>query len=353
MKARQPSLRTRSLRITSLSLLCALAPALPACADPEPRDLGFTQSTEDLSVEDTTTPFFSPTSDFIGRWVGVAQETLALGDDGASPTYQFPSGSTQILIEVVPGEYSYLTGRIVFGAGAPLPPPVDPDVGYPVGVAYDSLLGYEYTPSGDDFLQWFNGFGFSGLPPFEGFEYRLDQGGTALDHGDGRVDVADGVATFTFNSMQPLDPWCELQTPQKQSGGGYSCAPDFGGGWTMRSDGSGALCDLGGDVRHCEDVLPDFAECNTEANDYECDFSEYDACIGEPAARVNCDKLFMCRAEFCECDSQSCNARPFTTDSLSVRRVGDELIGLFANTTFKNARGLNVPLGEVRLHLEP
>ncbi|MEY2931664.1 MAG: hypothetical protein RL033_2413, partial [Pseudomonadota bacterium] len=36
-------------------------------------------------------------------------------------------------------------------------------------------------------------------------------------------------------------------------------------------------------------------------------------------------------------------------DHLTLRRVGDELVGLLENIDVKNARGLNTPLGEVRL----
>lgn len=342
----------RSQRFGRVGLACLVAAALPACIDAEPRDLGFTQSTEELSLDDPNTPFFSPTSDFIGRWVGSAQETLALTDDGLATTYRFPSGSTQIRVDIVTNEIGYLEGRIVFGSGTPLPPPMDADATYPAGVGYQGLVGYQYKDPIDDSTRTLHAFEFDGLPPFEGFEYRLDLTSFTIDEGTG-PELADGVATLSFNSTEPLDPWCKLQTPLERSSGGYSCAPDFGGSWETFSDGSGASCNVYADPAPCEPLLPDFLECATEANYDDCDFTAYDACTGATPTQVNCDKLFICRADFCQCDSQSCNARWVTGDALSVRRVGDELIGLFANTTFKNARGLNVPLGEVRFHLEP
>jgi hypothetical protein len=67
--------------------------------------------------------------------------------------------------------------------------------------------------------------------------------------------------------------------------------------------------------------------------------------------RLDCDKVTMCDAGFCTCASAGCDAQ-VTAERLTLRRVGDELVGLFQSTLFKNARGLNTTIGEVRLHLE-
>lgn len=47
----------------------------------------------------------------------------------------------------------------------------------------------------------------------------------------------------------------------------------------------------------------------------------------------------------------SCRART-AEDRLTLRRVGEELVGVFEQSVFKNERGLNTPLGEVRLRRE-
>src|SRR5688572_30331204 len=113
---------SRFLRTTGIA--CSLGALLPACVDAEPRDLGFTQTSDELSLQEPDEPFISATSEFVGRWVGAAQEPLALTDDGVTTPYEFPSGSTRIEVELTLEDEDYLTGRIVFGAGEPPPPPV-------------------------------------------------------------------------------------------------------------------------------------------------------------------------------------------------------------------------------------
>jgi hypothetical protein len=51
---------------------------------------------------------------------------------------------------------------------------------------------------------------------------------------------------------------------------------------------------------------------------------------------------------FCTCDAEGCSASP-SNDRLTLRRFGDELVGLLENINVENARGLGTPLGEVRL----
>jgi hypothetical protein len=337
----------RARVLGSVSIACALGVSLPACVDAEPRDLGFTQSSDDLSVDDRREPFVSPSSEFVGRWLGSAEEPLALSEDGSTTQYAFPSGSTRIELVLEPNDENTLQGRIVFGEGQPPPPPVDAEAGYPVGAAYQSLLGYSYTDS--DGYDIDLDFGDLTLPPFEGVEYKVALGGIIIFDAEDNSGVPDGVAPLFFNTADPLAPWCELQTPQPSPRGGFSCAPDFGADYELFSDGSGASCEVSGDPSSCDALLPDFSTCGDD-----CDYSAYYACTDNvPGTQVNCDKLYMCRANLCECTESSCTSKSFTGEALRVRRIGDELIGLFYNTLFENERGLNVPLGEVRLRLQP
>jgi hypothetical protein len=315
-------------------LLLTLAGAVSACANTEPRELGFTQSTQDLAnVPDE--PFFEEANEFVGRWVGTAQETLALTADGSIPAYRFPSGSSSIAVDVTL-QNGQLIGNVTFGAGAALPAATDPDVGYPAGVAYDDLLSYELntvfegTPLNTLIRTHFT------LPPFEGFAYALTNvNGTSIN--DGPLLLPDGVVSLGFSSFEPLQGWCQLQTPYEGSSapGHFSCIPDHGGGVETLGDGSGGLCDLYGPPL-ADGCLPDL--------------SNIDECLqgGEAVEQVNCDKVTMCSNNFCACDSETCWAAE-SSDRLTLRRVGDELVGLLENTNFKNARGLNTPLGEVRL----
>jgi hypothetical protein len=74
---------------------------------------------------------------------------------------------------------------------------------------------------------------------------------------------------------------------------------------------------------------------------------------GAALAQVDCNKLFVCEQQLCECDSHTCRAAGAIVgsagrDRLHVRRSGDELVGIFDGTTFLNARHYKLPLGEVR-----
>jgi hypothetical protein len=320
---------TRSRACSALGLLCLVSAALPACAEAEPRDLGFTQSQDNLSVEPPTEPFYTSVDTVVGRWVGQAEETLALTDDGQATVYAFPSGSTRIEVEVALDADYGLVGHITFGAGEPLPPVTNPDVGYPPGVDYEPLIGYPIPNDGSapsTFLAT-----TADLPPFEGFSYDVRLGSSTNDG-----EVPDGVVGFHFNANQPLSPWCAQQTSYPGESSGYSCVPSFGGSFESDSGGDG-VCKIYGPANS--------AACETDPPDLQ-------ACQGEVMAELDCGKVYTCMWGFCACNEASCDAKE-SLSNLLVRRSGDELIGLFENVTFKNARGLNVPLGEVRLHPAP
>jgi hypothetical protein len=313
-----------STRNLSFAIAACAALLGVACEGDAPRDLG---SSSALLTTDVA--FNTDVNELSGLWVGEAEDTLAL--NGNSPTYHFPSGSTSIVLEVAasPNDDGLgpLRGHITFGSGAPLPPPTDPDQGFPVGLSYDALLAY------DDL-----GAAFAtdhALPPFEGVDYPVGATGQLNGTETGETTAADGVVSFTFSSNQPLDAWCRLQTPFPSGAvSGYSCVPDLGGQFEVSSPGTDATCGVFGppDVSQCADPA-DFAEC--------IDF-------GEPVAQFNCDKLFLCELNYCTCSEEGCAAAD-TNERLTVRRVGSELVGIFQDTVFVNERNLRVPLGEVRL----
>jgi hypothetical protein len=310
---------------TCLSASCALVGV--ACEGSAPRDLGSSSAPYTLEA-----PFHSDINEFVGSWVGSAEDILGL--NGERATYQFPSGSTQIVLDVAPGENNGargpLEGFIRFGSGAPLAEPTDPDSGYPAGVSYDALLGY-----GDDGLGIF--VDDPALPPFEGADYPVGSRGEFIGQEDGTTTAADGVISFTFSRNQPLDAWCQLQTPHLYEGSpdSYSCLPNTGGQLEVWSPGTDAMCAMWGPV--------DLSRCTDPSDWIDC----FD--IGEPVASINCDKAFLCRTnDYCTCSADGCTATD-SSSRLTVRRVGDELVGVFQNTVFVNERDLRAPLGEVRL----
>lgn len=324
--------------VVTTSILTLL---LAACQGAEPRDLGFTQSEQNLA-RDVAEPFYSAADEFVGRWIGEAQEPLALTDDGSTPVYRFPSGSSQFVLDIGSGTDEYgnptLVGHITFGDGPPLAPATDPDVGYPVGFSYVDALSYAPgellgNPDYD-------------LPPFEGFDYTFVIAHSAS--GSEGVQLPDGLLELTYGTNEPLGSWCALQTPipSENNPNFYSCQ-DFtngGGGYELNPDGTGASCALSPE--------PDASGCPENPT-----IDELVECVdfGPSVVSVNCDKVFLCGGGFCECDSVACRERGAigtegfdARKSLTVRRSGDELIGVFEGTTFLNARNLKVPLGEVR-----
>jgi hypothetical protein len=317
----------------STALVTVLA---SACQGTENRDLGFTESGQNLATEPTE-PFLSTVDDFAGRWVGQAEEPLAFGEDSSGRAiYGFPSGSARFALDVAKDLDQFgnpsIGGTLTFGEGAPPPPPTDASRGYPVGFAYLSALAYDAN------LLYVNDFVLS---PFEGFAYEARATHAVISDD---IQLPDGVLDLGYSVNQPLDPWCRLQTPFPRffAPDEYSCVPDFGGGIQVRSQGTGALCDLSGP--------DDRSACSADAS------GEEAVTCGEPGpvlGQVDCDKLFMCEVgNYCYCDADSCSAAGAIDSGveqhLLLRRVGDELVGVFQDTRFVNARNLRLPLGEIR-----
>lgn len=335
-----PKPKLRSLALAGIAGL--FGAAVPGCVEADPRDLGLTQNTEDLSVTEPTATFTTPATEFVGRWVGEAEDALAFSNEGEAPVYRFPSGSTRIEVEISIGEDGFPTALITFGEGAPLPQVVDPDVGYPPGVDYTQLLGYADPELPDYYHQY-----YSRLPPFEGFPYAAGSIGALLNDA-----LPDGVLTLSFGTAEPLDPWCQMQEPIALSNfSGYGCGADYSGWFGLEGDDGSTICYAENSGALCEALLPSAEDCE-DINSPSCDFSAYEACEFENSTELDCARLDMCINNLCSCTAEGC-AAPRGEDRLSLRRVGDELIGVFDNTVFKNARGFNVPVGEVRLRLQP
>lgn len=347
--ARRPLTRfTSSLCCVGLASLVA-----SACSfDSGTEDLGST----DVISQDLDTPvdepFYTSPSEFAGRWVGIADDQLAvdLGPGESAPTYRFPSGGTNIVLDLEfrdnPNVFPNVSGTISFGSGEPPPPPTDPNVGYPVGLSYSELLSYEEDPSFDTY-----GDGQT-LPPLEGFVYSISE----IGFGDSPLeDLADGVMRLIYSTGEYLEPWCALQTPVPDGSGGFACLPPYD---QFGSDDAGQ-CYIG---------QQDTSTCppNIDELPFEEQSALFDECLVVTEQPVDCDKAFLCSgfsdgpdvSGRCACDITGCHRNGTSTvfsDSaiLTLRRNGDELVGILTDALFLNSRGLRVPLGTVRFQRAP
>jgi hypothetical protein len=293
-----------------------------AINDASPENLGDTSArlTPVVAGDD---PFSTPASGFLGSWEGTAEDPLALSaePDGSPPVYRFPSGSSRFRLEIAPDPSPFVAvrGKLIVGDADPIAPPVDPNVGFPVGVSYVELLNY----APDNLARTTDQV----LPLTEGFEYPAYRVPTLteLPPGDaGWLNVADGILKLTLHTTEVLRAWCHLQTPKPDDRGGYDCnggLPVFGedGSCSLRSYdpdcGPGAECDLG---------------------------------------PVDCEKAFLCQQDHCACNASVCavnatsSAEFRSRAELSLRSSGAELVGVLSNAMFMNPRGLATPIGKIR-----
>jgi hypothetical protein len=322
-----------TLRIIS-PIAWGLTAALACQLQPD-RDLGTSaaQQSGDLSATPPgplNEPFGGSPSDFVGRWVGVAQNPLTLGDE--ADVYTFPSGSSQIVLDLSLGDQtmtaSLVVGSITFGEPAPVPPP-DPALGYPSDAAYARL---DYFFKRPDLAATYPG----PLPPYEGFTY---QGG---DHKyssewDNEFDpergvLADGVLRFGFDTEQLLGPWCELQKPIVNAYGEYACVK----GDSANTDENG-VCTVGFNGLSPEDEATLIAKG-----------------VNVDDEVVDCGKLFLCNSHRCTCEETGCYGTfERSGGQLQLRREGDALAGVFSNVVVLNPRGLTLPLTTVRFERLP
>lgn len=329
-------------------LACTLLPALLSamgCRGGDAHELGYTTRARlvDDVPEQPSMPFYGDRDGFIGRWLGEAREPLAWGveDDEASPAYAFPSGSSQIVLDIAPRLRSSdsvgLGGSITFGSGQPPPAATDPDRGYPVGFNYDQYRSYGDPVAGDDNYD-------DGLPPLEGFRYVIESSTFA----NGVPErVPDGVLRMIYNPYSHLQSWCALQEPVALSSGTFRVLPEAPGGFDVMADGSDQECaaygpaDLGACPQNIETLSPE---------DYR---TTYEQCAqnGPELYRMSCDKMFL--SQFCGCTAERCSAGNGAQVSLLLRAAGDVLIGVLQDAIFLNARGLATPIGEVRFRRLP
>jgi hypothetical protein len=130
-------------------------------------------------------------SDFLGLWIGQAEDALASVEPrGALPIYAFPSGSERILLEITQADP--LRAQLTFGERPPPLPATAPK---------------REAPLEPDLRGRRDGTRFSALPPAEGFVYSAEPVASALDlerAGEDELDAAqlalDGKLVLAFST---------------------------------------------------------------------------------------------------------------------------------------------------------
>jgi hypothetical protein len=286
------------LRSPASLLVCALsylACAGAGCAGNalDQRDLGNTSTpinpTPVLSKEGID-PFVE------GHWLGQAEDLFApTGADGVRPIYRFPSGSTEITLDLSASG----PGQIVFGAGA-VPEP-EAGASYPPG--FDAYSSFSATRGQS--VQ---------LPPLEGFSYVLSgtidgappPGATGAPE---EMGIAAGALEMGYAPNGAYADWCALQTPHRTEAGGFDC---------MTATAS-----------------TEPAECRI--------YQAFDCSLGA-----------LCQADsVCHCRSSGCNLESVPYHHLWLVRDGDDLLGSFVGAVFDYGnRGRFLPMGPVRFRHE-
>jgi hypothetical protein len=314
-------------RVSPIALvsLISLATSCQSIGDDTPANLGSTDALQVIAAP-AVEPFALDISSFYGRWVGIAEDELAFADEpGTEPEpYRFPSGSSQILLELSDTNGIAL-GTLTFGEGSVPAPPVDPDVGYPVGVNYAELLRYPLeTESSSSALPFLRGQ----LPPHEGLPYHL-----LRPDADTYARVPDGLLRMNYFVNEVFDEWCALQTPHPNPNIDFSC-------------NAGSPIE---DLEHggCRMVRSPEPVCDEVTG--ECEFLPL-----VELGTVDCNKAFLCDDAFprCECSALGCSAARDQAE-LVVRFVGDELVGVIGSGVFLNARHARAPLGTIRFRRQP
>jgi hypothetical protein len=168
---------------------------------------------------------------------------------GYIESFTFPDGSDTVAMTLTFAAGGAVTGTVRFGTAALLPPPTDPDVGYPPG------------------------YGSPGSPqtPYEGFDFTA-RGGTYA--APPRVQLA--VAT-----PEIWQKWCDLQTTTYPQ---YDSETD---------GGCGTLLGYG--------CLPNVATMGGTSG---CSWTSCDHPTPTP---VDCGKLALCGMQLCQCTATGCD----------------------------------------------
>jgi hypothetical protein len=265
-------------------------------------DLGYTSGDPSGSGDESAPlpPVAEHARDFVGVWVGAADDPLALQSnaDDAPPLFRFPSGSPRIRLEVsIANGETFPSGALTFGDAPPPPLATDPEVGYPVEPDVSLPPG-----STDDSLR----------PPVEGFVYSAAEFGASRDIAAfGNEDFyeeglsIDGKLELSFAPGEVFASWCALQTAE-------TCPPNQQMSWD--------------DANNCT--------------------------YGDALIPTDCLKATQCASAVCTCSGTSpCTPSFNRLTSLTVRFSDDGLVGLF-NGVFLNERGFQQPLGTVHFRRE-
>jgi hypothetical protein len=257
------------------------------------RDLGNTSAPINpmpiLASDGSTDPFV------FGHWLGHAEDLFgATTADGQRPNYTFPSGSTDIRLNLSPEESTAASIRtdtsdhlqLIFGSGT-VPEP-QTGVAYPPG--FDAYAGYPATAQQS--LQ---------LPPLEGFAYSL----FSVVYGEDKTGIAAGSMGLRYALNQAYANWCVLQTPHQTTAGNYDCMTPF-----------------------------------SSVDPQEC--SIYQA--------VDCNLGTLCqRDSVCHCFDTGCQMQPGEVNELWLVRDGNDLLGNFVGTVVDYGnKERYLPLGSVR-----
>jgi hypothetical protein len=263
----------------------------------------------------TVGPTDTPVTDFVGTWIGEAEDPLGASRDGKPATYRFPSGSAQIRLDIIDASGN---GLLTFGAG---PAPTFPD--RTQIAAHRAAVASAYPP-GVDYLSkpiW-NG---PQLPPVEGYAYSVEAP-TLVTTLPAPTSVAGGILGLEYSSYDAIAPWCTAQEPLPDGNGGYGCAGSF-------SVDSQAYTD------------------------------PPQQCFGADGTAIDCGKVFLCAPAVafprspaspnppCMCNHAVCEV-DYVPGEILLSRDGDDLVGVFTSVVFLRPGGTLGGVGQVRFHRE-
>lgn len=175
--------------------------------------------------------------------------------NGTLENAQLSNGSNRLTMTLSVASNGVATGTLLLGDGALLPPPTDPDVGYPPGAQFP-------FPGGP-------------LGLFEGFAYTMLDG-----------NLSGSELTFRVAEVELWTQWCSLQTPVR-------AMRDLDGGWEYR-------------------CVSSFG-----ANLVSTDCSTTDPSTMQRMP-VDCGKAGLCDNYTCDCSASSCRVSSLTSPGMSV-----------------------------------
>jgi hypothetical protein len=234
----------------------------------------------------------------LGHWVGQAEDLFSPpGPDGDRPPYTFPSGATQMLLDLslvnpaAPNEG--ITGQIIFGEGH-MPEPMS-------GVAYPPGLDATRTSTLEA--------GAASLPPFEGFSYFLRQSsyGGAPEQG-----MAAGALALEYSANESYADWCAVQPTRSDGAGNFDCLTPI----------------------PRDSIPPSGATCTSRESG--------------GVVRYDCGVGYICQA-MCACTRTGCRPAQNSTVQLWLVREGAGLDGTFGRAVFDYGDAVRfLPVGNVR-----